>query len=176
VKKLALFLAVLLSVSVAVPAVANEKPRKPKGSKSVTLTQAQFMALMQMATRPDPAPIVLPGSDGKPGSSGLPGQKGDKGDPGLPGVGQRGEVGAAGADGASGADGAAGRDGTDGRDGADGKGFTAGAVLLAVGGCPAGMSVQGTPEEWALYNVTTAGRPWTSGAWMQQTVTLCVVD
>lgn len=78
--------------------------------------------------------------------------------------GPTGPVGPAGADGAAGATGAA------------GPGFASGSLVLMRDACPSGMSLVGTQNEWALYNVTTAGRPWSGSPWSQLFVSLCQVN
>jgi hypothetical protein len=170
-------LIVVAALLFAAPAALAKKPKpspKPKPQPAgMVLTPEQFAQILELLARPAPAPVVLPAEPGKPGEAGKPGDAGRPGDRGPVGVGERGEAGEAGQ---AGADGAPGRDGAAGRDGVDGKGFTSGSVLLVIGSCPAGTSLQGTENEWAMYNVTTAGRPWTTGMWMQQTVTLCAID
>ena len=91
-----------------------------------------------------------------------------KGDPGL-----RGETGAIGPAGPAGP---AGADGADGADGQDGAGFASGTLLMVKDDCPTGMTLVGTRNEWGLYNVTTAGRPWSGSPWSQLFVSLCQVN
>jgi hypothetical protein len=170
-----LLLAVLLSVSVAVPAVASEKQKKTKQpSRSITLSEAQFMRLLEMAVATNRPAAPAAGVDGKPGEQGKPGADGQPGAAGPPGVGERGQ------DGAAGAQGVAGRDGVDGQPGAagrDGVGFEPGAVFLVNGACPGGTTVQGAQNRWTVYANDTNGRPWTeTGSSAQLFLSACQVD
>lgn len=109
-----------------------------------------------------PAPVAIPGpagdrgATGATGATGPAGPKGDKGD--------RGEAGPAGADGAAGAQ------------GERGAGFASGVVLLVRDDCPSGMTLIGSRNEWGLYNVVSAGRPWSGTPWSQVFVSLCQVN
>jgi hypothetical protein len=49
-------------------------------------------------------------------------------------------------------------------------------LVLMRDACPSGMSLVGTQNEWALYNVNTAGRPWSGSPWSQLFVSLCQVN
>ena len=112
-----------------------------------------------------PAPVAIPGpagdrgATGATGATGPAGPKGDKGDPGEPGP-----AGPAGADGAAGAQ------------GERGAGFASGVVLLVRDDCPSGMTLIGSRNEWGLYNVLSAGRPWSGSPWSQVFVSLCQVN
>ena len=112
-----------------------------------------------------PAPVAIPGpagdrgATGATGATGPAGPKGDKGDPGEPGP-----AGPAGADGAAGAQ------------GERGAGFASGVVLLVRDDCPSGMTLIGSRNEWGLYNVLSAGRPWSGTPWSQVFVSLCQVN
>lgn len=113
------------------------------------------------------------------GPQGAAGVKGDKGDPGLSIVGAQGVKGDPGLRGETGATGPAGERGPAGADGApgrDGAGFASGTLLMVKDDCPTGMTLVGTRNEWALYNVTTAGRPWSGSPWSQLFVSLCQVN
>ena len=57
-----------------------------------------------------------------------------------------------------------------------GSGIASGTQLLVIGGCPEGMSLIGQEGEWGMYGLLTSGRPWSSGQWMQQSVTVCQVN
>jgi len=57
-----------------------------------------------------------------------------------------------------------------------GTGIASGTQLLVIGGCPTGMSLIGQESEWGMYNLTTSGRPWGGGMWMQKEVTVCQVN
>lgn len=171
--KLVLVLAVLLSVSVAVPAVASDKPKRVKPAGGVTLSHAQFMALLAMVAD-RPAPVSVPGSPGAAGVAGAPGQRGEVGAPGLAGA--AGAAGAAGV-GERGADGAAGAAGADGVNGRDGVGFAPGVVFLVNGACPGGSTLQGPQNRWTVYANDTTGRPWTTtGSSAQLFLSACQVD
>lgn len=111
-----------------------------------------------------------------PGPAGDRGPKGDRGDAGLSIVGASGPKGDAGERGAVGPAGPAGSAGERGPAGADGRGFASGTLLLVRDDCPTGMTLVGTRNEWGLYNVTTAGRPWSGTPWSQLFVSLCQVD
>ena len=119
------------------------------------------------ATNAQPAPQPLPGPAGSKGD------KGDKGEAGATGVGERGP---AGVQGEAGPVGPAGPAGASGAAGADGKGFASGTVVLVRNACPTGMTMIGSMNEWALYNVAAAGRPWSGSPWSQLSVTACSVD
>ena len=175
-KKTIVILATLLAVIFAVPAAASEKQKKVKPpNRMVTLSEAQFMRLLEMAVsanRPTTSPSAV---DGKPGAEGKPGADGKPGAPG--GAGERGQDGA---QGAQGAQGVAGRDGVDGQPGADGRdgvGFAPGAVFLVNGGCPDGTTLQGPQNRWTVYANDTNGRPWTTtGSSAQLFLSACQVD
>ena len=111
-----------------------------------------------------------------PGPAGDRGPKGDKGDAGLSIVGASGPKGDAGERGPVGPAGPAGSAGERGPAGADGRGFASGTLLLVRDDCPTGMTLVGTRNEWGLYNVTTAGRPWSGSPWSQLFVSLCSVN
>jgi hypothetical protein len=49
-------------------------------------------------------------------------------------------------------------------------------LLMVKDDCPTGMTLVGTRNEWGLYNVTTAGRPWSGSPWSQLFVSLCSVN
>jgi hypothetical protein len=156
-----LALIVLIAVVFSAPvALANKKP-KPAKPSGITLTNDQFAALLAILARPALPPLVIPGSPGVPGEDGKPGA------PGSPGVGNPGADGAAGA---------AGEPGRDGRDGVDGAGFISGTVVLVMNDCPAGTTLRGVRNEWAVYNVVTAGRPWSGTPWTQLLLSTCTVD
>jgi len=159
-----LALIVLIAVVFSAPvALANKKP-KPAKPSGITLTNDQFGALLAIIARPSAPPLVIPGSPGTPGK---PGEDGKPGAPGSPGVGNPGADGAAGA---------AGEPGRDGRDGVDGAGFISGTVVLVMNDCPAGTTLRGVRNEWAVYNVVTAGRPWSGTPWTQLLLSTCTVD
>jgi hypothetical protein len=162
-----LALIVLIAVIFSAPAaLANKKP-KPAKPSGITLTDDQFAALLAILARPAAPPLVIPGSPGVPGK---PGEDGKPGAPGLPGVGNPGSPGA------DGVVGERGEPGEPGRDGRDGAGFVSGMVFLTIDDCPAGSTLRGVRNEWAVYNVTTSGRPWTSGPWMQLMLSACTIN
>lgn len=153
----------------AVPAAAADKPRKPVAKPapiatgSVTLTQDQFMALLNAATKTAAAGSA--GVAGTAGRDGVAGSQGVKGDAG---------VGTAGAAGRDGVDGAGGRDGADGR---DGVGFVSGVIFLVNGSCPDGTTMQGDENRWTVYANNTDGRPWTTtGSSSQLFLSACQVN
>jgi hypothetical protein len=166
VKKLFALIVLIAVVFSAPAALANKKP-KPAKPSGITLTNDQFAALLAILARPAPSPVVIPGSPGVPGK---PGEDGKPGAPGLPGVGNPG------ADGVAGERGERGEPGEPGRDGANGAGFISGTVVLVMDDCPAGTTLRGVRNEWAVYNVVTAGRPWSGTPWTQLLLSTCTVD
>jgi hypothetical protein len=163
VKKLFALIVLIAVVFSAPAALANKKPKPPKPS-GITLTDDQFAALLAILARPAPSPLVIPGSPGVPGK---PGEDGKPGAPGVPGVGSPGADGVAGE---------RGEPGEPGRDGRDGAGFVSGMVFLTIDDCPAGSTLRGVRNEWAVYNVTTSGRPWNAGPWMQLSLSACTIN
>jgi hypothetical protein len=163
VKKLFALIVLIAVVFSAPAALANKKP-KPAKPSGITLTDDQFAALLAILARPAPSPVVIPGSPGVPGK---PGEDGKPGAPGLPGVGNPGADGVAGE---------RGEQGEPGRDGRDGAGFVSGMVFLTIDDCPAGSTLRGVRNEWAVYNVTTSGRPWNAGPWMQLSLSACTIN
>ena len=156
----------------AVPAVAADKPRKPKpapvpaATGAVTLTADQFAALVAAATKP--AGTGAAGVAGTPGRDGAAGPVGAKGDAG---------VGTAGADGAAGRDGVDGAAGPAGAAGRDGVGFASGVIFMVNGACPAGTTMQGAENRWTVYANDTSGRPWTTtGSSAQLFLSACQVN
>jgi hypothetical protein len=163
VKKLFALIVLIAVIFSAPAALANKKP-KPAKPSGITLTDDQFAALLAILARPAAPPLVIPGSPGVPGK---PGEDGKPGAPGLPGVGSPGVDGVAGE---------RGEPGEDGRDGRDGAGFVSGMVFLTIDDCPAGSTLRGVRNEWAVYNVVTAGRPWSGTPWTQLLLSTCTVD
>lgn len=157
----------LLSLYGGTVSASEKKTAKKSKSQStaITLSNQQFMQLLEMATKPQ-ATTQIPGV---PGEAGKPGVKGDKGDAGPAGA-----TGSAGIAGAAGQDGLPGRDGAPGR---DGVGFAQGAIFLVNGACPAGTTVQGPQNRWTVYANDTSGRPWTTtGSSAQLFLSACQVD
>jgi hypothetical protein len=160
----------------AAPAVAQEKKQGKRATKAVptvTITQAQFMAMLQMLSDRQQTPAVTtPAAPGRPGDPGKAGADGRPGD--------RGQDGTSGKDGAAGKDGEAGRDGVDGRDGKDGRdgvGFAQGTIFLVNGSCPTGTTMQGPQNRWTVYANDTSGRPWTTtGSSAQLFLSACQVN
>ena len=155
--------AAVLTVLCVQPAQAVEDCDAYKSPKR----QAACWKAAALAERP---------ADLVPGPAGDRGPKGDKGDAGLSIVGASGPKGDAGERGAVGPAGPAGSAGERGPAGADGRGFASGTLLLVRDDCPEGMTLVGTRNEWGLYNVTTAGRPWSGSPWSQLFVSLCSVN
>ena len=155
--------AAVLAVLCVQPAQAAEDCDGYKSPKR----QAACWKAAALAERP---------ADLVPGPVGDRGPKGDKGDAGLSIVGASGPKGDAGERGAVGPAGPAGSAGERGPAGADGRGFASGTLLLVRDDCPEGMTLVGTRNEWGLYNVTTAGRPWSGSPWSQLFVSLCSVN
>lgn len=165
------FLRVLLSTAVLCllcvqPASAAQDCDAYKSPKR----QAACWKAAALAERPAE---LLPGPAGDRGPKG---DRGEKGEAGLSIVGATGPKGEPGDRGAVGPAGPAGSAGERGPAGADGRGFASGTVLLVRDDCPAGMTLIGTRNEWGLYNVTTAGRPWAGVGWSQLFVSLCSVN
>ena len=163
--RIAISVAVLAALCVQ-PAQASENCDALKSSKR------QAACWKALATAERPAEL-LPGPAGDRGPKG---DRGDKGDAGLSIVGATGPKGDAGERGAVGPVGPAGAAGERGPAGADGRGFASGTLLLVRDDCPTGMTLVGTRNEWGLYNVTTAGRPWSGSPWSQLFVSLCSVN
>lgn len=163
--RIAIPVAVLAALCVQ-PAQASENCDALKSPKR------QAACWKALATAERPAEL-LPGPAGDRGPKG---DRGDKGDAGLSIVGATGPKGDAGERGAVGPAGPAGAAGERGPAGADGRGFASGTLLLVRDDCPAGMTLVGTRNEWGLYNVTTAGRPWSGSPWSQLFVSLCSVN
>jgi hypothetical protein len=156
-------LSVLFSAVLVAPSSAIDCDSYKSVKKQAKCWKAAAQSVPTVQAVPGPAGAVGPA--GERGPVGPAGPKGDKGD-----AGPKGETGATGATGPAGADGAAGATG------AAGPGFASGTLLLVRDACPSGMSLVGTQNEWALYNVTTAGRPWSGSPWSQFFVSLCQVN
>jgi hypothetical protein len=151
-------------VGIATAQAKENKPSK-KQSGTVTLTNEQFMALLNAATGGSRAP-GLSGPSGSTGKDGAPGQRGE-----------RGEAGAAGERGPAGPAGPTGERGVDGTPGRNGAGFTQGVVFMVNGACPTGTTIQGAQNRWTVYANDTSGRPWTtSGSSAQLFLSACQVD
>jgi hypothetical protein len=163
-RKLLALIVVLLVVGAAPVVAANTKPKPPRGT--VTLTNEQFMALLNAATG---GGARVPGPSGPSGSAGKDGAPGQRG--------ERGEAGAAGEGGPAGPAGPAGERGVDGAPGRDGVGFAQGVVFMVNGACPGGTTLQGAQNRWTVYANDTSGRPWTtSGSSAQLFLSACQVN
>lgn len=153
------------------PAAALDKPNRPKAkpvaSNTVTLTEAQFMAILALAAKPN-----APAATGANGATGAKGETGAAGAAGIAGAaGAKGEAGAAGATGDKGETGATGPAGR------DGVGFAAGVIFLVNGDCPVNTTMQGAPNRWTVYANDTTGRPWTTtGSSAQLFLSACQVN
>lgn len=105
------------------------------------------------------------------------GPKGDRGEAGPAGASVRGEKGERGETGSVGPAGARGADGATGAAGRDGVGFASGVIFLVSGSCPAGTTMQGAENRWAIYANDTSGRPWTtSGSSAELFLSACSVN
>jgi hypothetical protein len=172
----AALVAALLITATPADASDRSKDRKSKRPQTVTITEQQFMTMLQMiADRPS---LVQEGKPGQVGADGKPGGQGPAGSEGRPGNdGKPGAAGQAGSDGQAGSNGRDGADGRDGSNGRDGVGFAPGTVFLVNGGCPDGTTVQGAQNRWTVYANDTSGRPWTtSGSSAQLFLSACQVD
>ena len=158
--------AAVLAVLCVQPAQAAEDCGAYKSPKR------QAACWKALATAERPAELLL----GPAGDRGPKGDRGEKGDAGLSIVGATGPKGDTGERGPAGATGATGPAGPAGAAGANGRGFASGTIMLVRDDCPTGMTLVGTRNEWGLYNVTTAGRPWSGSPWSQLFVSLCSVN
>lgn len=162
-----------IAISVAVLAALCVQPAQAsENCDALKSPKRQAACWKALATAERPAEL-LPGPAGDRGPKG---DRGEKGDAGLSIVGATGPKGEPGERGAVGPAGPAGSAGERGPAGADGRGFASGTLLLVRDDCPTGMTLVGTRNEWGLYNVTTAGRPWSGSPWSQLFVSLCSVN
>lgn len=165
-KTIPILMAIALSVTLTSPALAAQSPgtnpRKMVEAKPLTVKQVKQI-IKQIQSDPNLIELLR----------GPQGEQGEQGPPGESVTGPQGPVGPSGPSGGSGPAGPQGPAGTAGSDGQDGDSLPSGTVLLVRNACPDGYTVVGSQNQWGLYDVTTAGRPWSGSPWAQLFVSAC---
>ena len=161
--------AVAFTFGMTLPATAIQQPVTPRVSDKTVSKQLNKQAkqlLKQIQANPQ-LMEMLRGPQGIPGEQGQVGPQGIQGATGATGAPGQGATGPAGPAGPQGPEGPAGSNGQ------DGDSMPNGTIILVKDSCPTGYTVVGTQNQWGLYDVTTAGRPWSGTPWAQLFVSAC---